>query len=226
VEGLLGLARRWVRDDPDVAVRAARALLRLKPGDERATGLLDEAGAGDGGTWTAIFDGRDLSGFPGHDPEKVQLADGILVAEIKQAAFLTLAQKNFEGDYDLRMEMRIAKTHSPKYVAVMLAGHSAAYVYTQVGVWLDDAVLREVDGQGKEESRFPFRKPLSEITPKIDPSTWNTYELQFRDGRVRFLVNGNLLTEQERAANREAGRAGIQFQDVRMEIRRFQYRQR
>jgi hypothetical protein len=226
VDGLLDLASRWGEKDPDVAVRALRDLLKLRPGHEAATSALAALGGAAPVEWTSLFDGKDMSAFL--DPDRIvwNVVNGVMVGDAAKKTYSLGARESLHGDFDLRMEARILKGYSQNRILLLCGATHGPYVGTQGGLFLGDMVIRESDGRGDGNQKYPYKEAVSNLPPSFDLATWTTYELQFRGSKVRFVVNGTRLNETDRFPNRDDGTPAILIQDVRVEVRRFQVIQR
>ncbi|MFO0934206.1 MAG: family 16 glycoside hydrolase [Planctomycetota bacterium] len=227
VAALLELADRWREKDPDVAVKALREVLRLKPGHPGATEALQGLGGTAASEWTTIFDGADLSGFVEPDPTVWKLVNGVMVGDLTGGTYMFWTQGRSEGDFDVRMEARITKAYTARRALLLAGAVASKYQATQCGALGPELVVRETDGEmGDERSELAHRESIAALPPAYDLSDWTSYELQFRGPKVRFVLNGTLLAECPRRPNRTQGKAAIVLQDARVEVRRFQVAQR
>lgn len=226
VAALVALAARWKEKDTDVAVRALRDALELRPGHAGATEALRALGGTASDEWTTRFDGRNLDAFDSPPVEAWRLAGGVLVGDATSAPYLLQLKDKLHGDFDLRVEMRLLKTVSPRHIMMLCGAMKGGYDGTECGLFFGDLALREVDGRTLQDVKYPYREPVASVRPAVDPAAWNAYELQFRGTKVRFIVNGTTLAERDRFPSRDAGAAGILLQDAKAEIRLFQVIQR
>lgn len=226
VGALLDLATRWKEKDPDVAARALRDALRLRPMNEAAKEALRAMGGTTSSEWTTLFDGQDMAGFEDADPEAWKVAGGLMVGDVPGRTYMITSKQRLHGDFDLRMEARITKEYAAKRILFLCGAIKGPYECTQVGLLFKEMVTRETNGRNPDEAKYTYKEFLSNLPPSYDVASWLTYELQFRGEKVRFVLNGALLAETDRAPNREEGTAGIMIQDVRVEVRRFAVIQR
>ena len=227
VEALLALASRWTEKDPDVAVKALRDALKLRPGHAAATEALRGLGGTGTDEWTSVFDGTDMSGFLEPDPTVWKVANGVMTGDLNGGTYVVWTRDRYRGDFDLRVEARVTKGYTARRVFLLAGAMTGKYQATQAGVMADEMVIRETEGeQGNDRSELTHREPLAGLPPSYDVTGWTTYELQFRGTKVRFVVNGTLLAERPRRPARVEGQAGMLLQDARVEVRRFQVVQR
>jgi tetratricopeptide (TPR) repeat protein len=225
-DALLELASRWRKDDPELAARVASAGLRLSPEDARLLEVVRDLGAGPEAGWTPIFDGKDLTGFRPIEPGLFRLENGLLVGGVENATYLTITEQTLQGDFDVRVEVRLKHPPGPKTYFLVAGAQPNVYVGTQAGFGEGDFLIREADREAQVPQSYPYRKPISEVRATFDATTWNTYELQFRGSTVRFLLNGSLVVEHAREPARVKGNAGFLIQNALIELRRMEVRQR
>lgn len=227
VDALLAFSKRCKEKDPDVAALALERALRLRPGHAAATGALQALGGGgaDPTEWTALFDGKEMTGFLEPDPAAWQVSSGVMVGDVPGGTYLMWSRDQLHGDFDLRMEARVTKSHSPRPILLLCGAQKGKHEGTQVGLFFADLVIRECDGPAPGEQHHPYVEALAKLAA-VDVSAWTTYELQFRGPKIRFVVNGSLLAERDRAPGRAGGQAALLVQDVRVEVRKFGVLQR
>lgn len=216
VADLLKLARKWQKKDPDVAVKALRRVLLVRPGHEDAVALIEAMGFSPMGEPRSLFNGEDLSGWTDSAYPQWQVKDGELIAEQKDQAAAARTETVHGGNFDLRMEARfLVPNPGTSLFAVQgcYDGKDGAYTF---GCIENKLIFKEdlEDGETREVGRYPVAG--------FDREKWNVYELRFRADTVTAVLNGVEIATDPRAEKRATGFVGILAQNCRFAVRRIE----
>ena len=223
VDALLALATKWLARDADVASRALQEVLRIRPGNEKALALVEKA-TGAGGGWKPQFDGKDFAGFTGMSKEW-DVVDGALVCDGKDGAYALKTDASFTGDFDVRMEAKMAA----KYDGPMLYGLAATGKgfdeWALFGIHTNALVLRDENGPSIA-ARELFAAAPKDMKPPFDPTEWTLYEMHFRGDDIELRVNNIAVATRPRPKERDGGNLGVKVQNVKLVIRKFEARKK
>ncbi len=220
VAALLQTARKWAKTDAETAIKACRLALAIRPGDPKATELIESLGASPKGEPIPLFDGENLDGWA--DVGRAwSVQDGAMSGIAKDCALIARTEKWIEGDFDLRAEMKLAED-LPGATLFGLAPCSDGKESHYTLAWFDGRVLLQEDFGGDPKDRVAYdQPPPSECAWKKDD--WNLYEIQFRKAEVRIAVNGHQVFAEPRPAARKGGFVALKVQDCRALFRRVEY---
>lgn len=219
-DDLAALGDRWASKDPQLAEKAYRRAVKLKPGHARAAQGLEKMGKSAAGEVIDLFNGKDLAGWEWMNPPTWQVVDGNLVATIRDAAVLARHERVFEGDFTVRIEAQLLEEYpGPTLYSVLPAWKAEGDDY-QLGL-LGRNVLWCEETPGAED-RDVVDKPYEQLKTTFDPKQWNVFELRFRGSRVTALVNGEVIGEEARPERRKGGFVGLKAQDVKVAFRKVQ----
>ncbi len=216
VEGLVALAKKWMKKDTETAVRALRSALSLRPGHAKASVMIESLGLSAKGPPRSLFDGSSMTGWMEMGPPHWKLEGGVIIGDAKDSAYIGRSEASFEGDFDVLIEARLAASHQgAPYFALVPAydGRDANY---SLGL-LKGKFLFQEDVDADTERDFYNRNPPNDF----EAEDWHVYELRFRGTRVIALVDGQqIAVDEERADPSGGGFIGLKVQDCRVEIRR------
>ena len=159
------------------------------------------ASAPRGGGWTALFNGRDLTGWVG-DRDGYAAEDGLLVA-LKEGGGNLYYERPL-SDFVLRFSFRLESGGNNGVGIRAEQGKDAAYHGMEIQI-LDDsapqyATLQPWQYHGSVYGVVPARRgalrPLGE---------WNEEEIRAEGSRIRVTLNGEVIVD---ADLREAARDG------------------
>ena len=150
---------------------------------------------------------------------------GVLEASTGKKAYSCRSDLVLRGDFDVRVELRIAKTHSPDYAVALLGGLCDDNGYMTWGIEADKVFLL---GRRLEDlpRRYRFQTPLADFQLPIRPEEFNLFELRFRGKLVRAYVNGEFITMCERWPVQHQGYLGLLVAYADAQFRNMEIRQR
>lgn len=215
----LSLARKWKTKDPDLAERALRRALLLDKGNAKASEMLKAMGRW--GTQVLLFDGNNLDQWVYADPPEWTLASRELRGNSPRHAYLVRSSEHFEGNYSLRMEAKLLEAFDGPTFFSLSGDSDGKDVRFEVGVLRGNPVLQERDQEGERNDHFSGT--ADDVSPRLDPRKWNTYEIRFIDDTVTALINGQPIADADRSSLR-GGFAGIVVQHCHIAIRRVEAR--
>jgi len=219
---LVSLSKKWAKGDPDLAVRAARRALSLRPGDAQAAQLIESLGQSAKGEPIALFDGTSLSGWLEAVLPTWSAKDGAIEGSCRDAAYICRSERHFDGDFDVRCEARLVQSYEgsgPVFWALDAAydGKESGYV---LGV-LKGALWFEEE-RGAEESKDIVDASPSTLDKPFDAKEWHSLEVRLRGGRAIALVNGQEIGSTERSIARSGGFVGLKVQNCRVQYRKIE----
>jgi len=220
VSALLAVARKYAKPDPETAIKACRRALVARPDDPKVSELMTSLGASPKGEPVALFDGETLDGWADVG-SSWQVVDGAICGTIKDGAMAARTEKWFEGDFDVRVEMKLAEDFpGPSLFALQPCsdGKEAHYTFG----WFDGRVRLHENFGPKVDERIAYdQPPPGECGWKKDD--WNTYEIQFRKAEVRILVNGHQIFAETRPSTMAGGFLGLSVQSAKALFRKIEY---
>jgi hypothetical protein len=221
VDGLLALSDRWQSRDAAFAERVLRLAFEADPDHPGVRPRFATLGLPIVTEVLSLFDGKEFDGeVPTPDDESWKIEGGLLVGGLPGKCHLIKTTRVFDGDYDVRMEARIARRHGTVPKLGLAAGHTPNRAVFVFGVIQEEVLFDFENGTGGRERLFTVL--LRNAKPTFDPAAWTAYEMRLRGEEVSLLVNGNLLRKQPRPKLLRAGLAGVMVQDARVEVRRFE----
>ena len=224
-DDLVALARKWAAKDPQVAKRAARRALLLRPGDAQAAeiaGKVDEAG---NGPPVVLFNGVDLKNWERAEFPFWQVLNDVIVADVRDGSREMRSQQSFDGDFDVRMEARITQEKLGEDTMIALLG---AYKGDNdfEGVGIINKKVYFVDRTAEKQKRIIVKTPITEWKAPFDPLQWTKYELRFRGDKVTALINGEVVGEDERSEHRQSGFVALYAQAATVAYRNVEVQRR
>lgn len=223
VQRVMKVALKYKTKDPDLTDRALQIVLSLRPEHRRGNELRDSLsrrGARD----EQVFDGRQIADWDGGRSEWWKVEDGVIVGETQGIASYVRNQKEFEGNFDVVMEARIAKGYDEYPFVALMGAWKAEFDHSRMGTLAGALTWFEYTGEDQKER--VFRCEAKRLRKPYDPSKWTTYELRYRDEEIEAYVNGRKVHSTPRPADRKGGYVGILAQGCRAEIRRLDVRHR
>lgn len=219
---LLSLARKWAKDDPDLAVRAARRALALRPGDAAAAQLIESLGRSPKGEPIALFDGASLAGWIEAVLPTWSVREGAIEGECRDSAYAARTERHFEGDFDVRCEARLLESHEGS--GPVFWGVSAAYDGKESGYLLGvlKGALWFEEERGADEALGIVDASPSTLEKPFDPKKWHALEVRLRGGRATALVQGEEVGSAERSPARAGGFVGLKVQNCRVQFRKIE----
>lgn len=224
VVDLLAFGEKWVSRDPETAASALKDLQRLRPSDPRVKVLAAKIEKAEAAMWVPLFNGRDKTGWDWLDAREWFVAYGALVGEVEKKAMVAKAKVSYDGDFDVRAEVRIVKRYGPGASFALLGAWKAEYHHASFGILGENLVYEEEAGPRVVDTKLQL-KP-SAATPPFDPESWTVYELRFRGESVFAAVNGVVVGTFPRLPARDRGAVGIRIQHVVAHFRRIEVRPR
>ncbi len=219
VEALVAFARKWRKKDEAQAVRALRAALALRPGDEKAAALIEELGQSPKGPAVELFDGRSTTGWVAMTDQVWTASGGTLTGSTKTDPYIGRSERYVEGDFDVSVEARLLESfEGPDYFALAGAsdGKDAHYV---IGL-LRGKLFFEEQRSGDDDRTFVNTAPAHDF----DAAQWHRYEMRFRGDHVTAYVDGvELAADAERPASKRAGFVGLIVQNCKAEFRHVRF---
>lgn len=220
VEGLVLLGERYAAKDPGVAERALRRALKLKPGHARAVATLQKMGKSAASETITLFDGQTLNGWDGANPPRWQVIDGALVGFVKDAGLGARSLQIFEGNFDVRVEMKVLEEYPGPRLASLAPCWTSATNYYQLGVLTNKLMFW--DTTSEDQDREIANVLPSNLKKPFDLTDWTAFELRFRAKEVTALVNGEVIATDERPAHRQGGFVGLRVQNCKVAFRNVQ----
>ncbi|MHC5036210.1 MAG: family 16 glycoside hydrolase [Planctomycetota bacterium] len=222
VKDLLALARKWLRKDPDLAGRCLRRILRLRPGQEDALKLQKKlGGAGTGkGKPLVLFNGRDLSGWVHMGFPTWQVREGMIIADVRDAAYTGRSEPHFKRNFEVRLEMKVLEERPGPTMVALLGTYKGDYNHYALGLLKGRIVWEEQTGE--QERRSIFTANPTDLKKGFDPAAWNTFTLQFREKEVLALVNGARIAREPRPSTRDEGFVGLLVQNAKVAFRKIE----
>jgi hypothetical protein len=224
VAALVAFAGRWREKDPDIAVEALEQALRLRPGQAKAAEALDGLRQRAPAVVTALFNGKDATGWTWLQPPMWQVRDGILVAKADGQGFLARTDTQVRGEFDVRMEARFVLDWGNARTFLLCPCMKQEFDTMRFGVRKEHLIWEEVTAADDVETYGTVR--ITEIEPAFDLMAWNVYELRYGKSEVTALVNGRELFRKPRPAARDGGFVGLLVEDCTVEFRRVELSQR
>lgn len=206
LDGLIGLQVHGNRGDP--ATRTARfrdIWIRELPTVPAAHFNIDPEGqlrptrAGKKAGWRNLLAKGIESwsfGDGGEADKACRIRDGVLEFP-KEGADGYIRTKESFGDFELRMDFRIAKmANSGLFLRGDVKGGNPAYSGCEVQI-LDDFNWEKVTGSKLKETQFTGSLygaiPPGDRTALHPLGRWNSYQVLYRGSRLRVELNGRLL---------------------------------
>jgi hypothetical protein len=214
---LVSLAERWRVKDASLAERALQTVLRLKPGHAKATELLAKVGASGERAVVSLFNGKDGKGWRWLDPPHWRVVDGVIVARLMDKAMSIRTEREFSGNYDVRMEARVLEVSGDMSMFALQAAAKSDDRLAAFG--LQAGILFWDEGAGKDGQTI-LRQPVEDLDPPFDPRQWTVYEMRFRQDSAEALINGHGVRSMPRHADRDSGAVGVTVQHMNLEIRK------
>lgn len=217
-DDLVALARKCAAKDPDVAEKAARRVLLLRPGDAQATELLSKVDEASKGAPITLFNGVDLKNWEQAEFPFWQVLNDVIVADVRDGSREMRSQQSFDGDFDVKMEARIGQEKLGQDTMVaLLAGYKGDSDFEGVG--LINKKVYFFDRTGEKEKRIIVKTPATEWKSTFDLAAWNTYEMRFRADKITALINGETVGEDPRTERRMAGFVALYAQAATISFR-------
>lgn len=215
---LLALAKRWMEKDPDVAKRALLHVLALRPGHAEATQLLSTLGAPPPDAKVVeVFNRKDTDGWLWMGPPTFAVEDQLLVARTKGKAVIARTKRDYGGDVDVGIELRVMETFpDPMYVGLGLM--KGEYDLLELGMFEDKLIVCDQLTEEDDTNRM-FSKDFAAFDPPVDLRAWNRFELRLRKGRVGVVVNGKQVDEVDRPERRDRGFVSLKVQESLVQVR-------
>jgi len=218
VEELVSFARKWLKKDEDIAVRALRAALALRPGHAKAAEMIESLGLSAKGPPRELFDGETLTGWIEMGPPRWEAKDGVITGNVEDAAYIGRTLESFEGDFDVRMEARLAEEHEGAPYFALCPAFDGKDGHYSLGL-LRGKVLFQEDVAPETDREVYHANPPHDF----EPTEWHVYELRFRGSTVTAFLDGTqLAVDDKRPDTRKGGFIGLKCQDCRVEIRSVQ----
>lgn len=222
-DDLIALARKWAAKDADIAERAARRALLLRPGDTQAAELVSKVDEAAKGAPVQLFNGFDLKNWEKAEFPTWQILNDVIVADVRGGSRDIRTQRSFDGDFDVVMEARISQEKLGEDTMIaLLAGYKGDADFEGVGV-----INKKVyffDRTAEKEKRIITKTPITDWKAPFDLAEWNTYELRFRADKITALINGEVVGEDARTERRASGfialyaqAATVSFRNVRLQ---------
>lgn len=221
---LVVFARKAADKDPTTAKRAARRALELHPGHMGAGAILEKLGESAKGPPVVLFNGKDLKQWSKAEFPYFQVADGHLMAVVREGARHLYADHPVEGDFDIRMEARVLEEYEGEPLVTLLLYRSGSYDYVALGFINRKAYF--IDKTSESEKLEMLKKPITELKVPFDPEQWTTYEMRFRGDSVLAVVNGEVIATEKRTERMKGGFVGINVQRAKAAIRKVEYQPR
>lgn len=222
---LLKFAKSKRRKSPAEADCACRLATRLDRGNVRAAEILDEMKSLPCGEWVDVF-GGSLAGWSGAQPPTWTVTDdGMLKCEAGKKAYSCATDLSVQGDFDMRVEIRIVKKNGALYGALLQGAWEALYDSMKWGIIQGQIYLKDVRGLDLDRPDRYHEKP-EKIKPPIDPEAFNVFELRFRGDEVHGYINGVHYLTTGRGTHRHQGRLGLHCASATVEFKRMEIRQR
>ena len=220
-DSLLALAQRWMTKDPHVAERALRRVLKLSPGNAKATELLEKMGT-TANEVVDVFNGKTLDGWEAANAPMWSVIDGEMVGEVRDGTYACRTLRQFEGDFDVRAEIKVLEQYpGDAFFAVRpcMKGNYDTYSMGCINgrFWWYDAT-----GTSKGNERDIVSLMPSEMKKQLKIKEWNTYEMHLRGNEASVWINGDRIGAEPRPAGRKGGFIGLLVQCMKVSFRKLQ----
>lgn len=148
--------------------------------------------------WVALFDGKTLTGWIKQGDADWKVEDGVITASEGPICLLTTKEK-FEN-YELELEFRAA-----------IGTNSGVFLNT-LGVVKDEATDCYEVNIAPPTNGFPTGSLVKavRIEGKGEQADWRKYQLRVQNGKVRVVLDGELLFEYTAKKPLPAGFIGLQ----------------
>jgi hypothetical protein len=200
--------------------------VKVAPGHAKATKLLEKLGKSSSSEVVELFDGKSFAGWEAANQPEWQVLNGVIVGDCRDSTFYMRTHQQWEGDFDVRMEMRVVTEYGSGVVVALLPCWKAMYDHYRVAYWFGRLAL--VDMTDESTTRKIATKSPEEMdkAKRFDPKGWNVLEARCRGGEIRAYVNGEEIGSDPRKENRKGGAVGVLIQNVKVEIRKIQVERR
>lgn len=216
VRDLLRFARKWESKDPEIAIRALRQVLVLRPGHEDAVEQIEALGASPKGEAIPLFNGKNLDGFTEMGFPTWKVEEGLLIGDLKDGAVVGRTEELFEGDFDVIMEAKIVREHPGPSLYTLSPCSDGLDGRYSLGV-LNGKVFWEESIDTESERDIDFAPPSS-----FRKDEWNIFELRLRGDKAIAVVNGEEIGVDERPDRRQKGFVALVVQNVVFSVRRLE----
>lgn len=223
VAKVMKVALKYRTKDPDLTDRALQIVLSLRPEHGRGIELRDSLSR-QGALCVQVFDGKQIEDWDGGRSDWWKVVDGVIVAETKGIATYLRNQDEFEGNFDVVMEARIAKVYDEYPFVAIMGAWKAEFDHSRLGTLA--GALTWFEHTGEDSKERVFRCEARRLKKPFDPAKWTKYELRYRDKVIEAWVNGRKVHSTPRSADRAGGYVGIVAQGCRAEIRSLDVRRR
>ncbi len=223
-DDLLALARKWAVKDARTADVAVRRVLEIRPGDRAAAELLEKLGGSAKGPAVQVFNGTDLKGWEHARFPQWQVENGLIIGDTIEGAYQVRSEGTFDGDYDVRAEIRMLEERQDDPMAALLVGWKGSYDH--YGAGLINRKLYVYERLGEHEFRDVVKITLSEFPGTCDPAGWNLWEIRLRGKEVAVFVNGTELSREPLTAERRKGFVALTIQDGKASFRKIEVQPR
>ncbi|MCU0722480.1 MAG: DUF1080 domain-containing protein, partial [Planctomycetes bacterium] len=193
---LLALAEKSLKEDPDIAERSLRRILRIRPEDKGATELLKMMGKSTARNAVSLFNGKNFDGWVGLTSPIWQVREGLIVGDVRDSSFTAHSEGFFKGDFDVAVEMKLLETYPGTALFTLLASYRGDYDYVSFGI-LNGRLMWE-DYDKSPDGRVIFRSNPTDLKNPIKPEDWNLFELRFRGDTMVALCNGTEVAREPR----------------------------
>lgn len=221
VATLLSFARKYAKGDADVATKALRRILSLRPGHAQATQLLESLGRSPKGEPVPLFDGASLRGWTDGNPPLWQVRDGAIEGTIRDAACVCRTEASFDGDFDVRCEMRIVQEFPGPTLFALCTAYDGKEGHYTWGLFRGQFLFQE-DLNDADDREIARVSPSALKGPAPDTKSWMTFEVRFRGADVTVLVNDEEVAREPRAAGRTGGFVGLKVQNCKAQFRKIE----
>jgi tetratricopeptide (TPR) repeat protein len=215
---LVAFARKWAKGDADVAAKALRRVLELKPGHAQATELLESLGRSPKGEPVALFDGAGLAGWIEASLPTWSAKDGVIEAGCRDAAYICRHERHFEGDFDVRMEARLLAEYPGAVFFALCPAYDGKDQHYSFGLFRGKFLFEE--DLGTDDDRTVAEVSPANLSAKFDPKEWNVFEVRLRGKEAIALVNGEEVGRDARPEGRSGGFVGLKVQNCRVQFRK------
>ncbi|MHC4600647.1 MAG: family 16 glycoside hydrolase [Planctomycetota bacterium] len=224
VSAMVAVSKKCMKQDPEVAERALRRILKIRPGSTEAAGLLKKMGKSASGDARAIFNGKNLSGWNVGPPDW-KVLDGCIIAETPTGGSYNRTELYLKGDFDILAEMKLLKQYPggpPGFNIV--TGIKKDFDWYAVGVF--NGRFSWAEQEGGRNIRNVFQAFPTDLPNGLDIEEWNVFELRCRGDEAVVFLNGKELAREPWAEKRREGYIGLWVQNAKVSIRKFQLTQR
>ncbi len=219
VTALYGFATKWKEKDPPIAARALDLVIALRPGHEKATALLATLRRGSGVAGTPLFNGKDFGDLHA-GPPRWSIEGGEMHGDLSGEATLVRSDTLLKGNFDVTLEARV-DLKTERRAMLTLGAFKEEYRKVLYGFLIDELLVMVYEGTKEHDDVYAEVEKTGKSA--YDPMAWNVYTLSFDKEQMHARVNGKEVYSCPRRPEWDALYPGLQVQEAKVSVRRFEY---